>query len=55
MMREASQELIESLIEAESGGDPQAVSASGAIGLMKILPSTAADPGYGVSALSGSE
>ena len=51
----ATPELIERVIHAESGGDPSAVSPSGAIGIMQILPSTAADPGYGVSALSGSE
>ena len=51
----ASDELIDAVIEAESGGDFDAVSPTGAIGLMQILPSTAADPGYGVSVLSGSE
>ena len=49
----ASQELVDSVIEAESSGNPEAVSPTGAVGLMQILPSTAADPGYGVEALSG--
>ena len=42
------------MIEAESSGNPEAVSPTGAVGLMQILPSTAADPGYGVEGLSGS-
>jgi len=49
----ASQELVDSVIEAESSGNPEAISPTGAVGLMQILPSTAADPGYGVEALSG--
>ena len=51
----ASQELIESLIEAESGGDPNAVSTAGAVGLLQILPSTARDPGFGIAGLEGSD
>jgi soluble lytic murein transglycosylase-like protein len=34
--------LVRAVIEAESGYDPQAVSAKGALGLMQILPETAA-------------
>ena len=51
----ASQELIESLIEAESGGDPNAVSTAGAVGLLQFLPSTARDPGFGIAGLEGSD
>ena len=38
--------LVESLIEVESGYDPRAVSSSGAIGLMQLMPAVAAE--YGV-------
>ena len=38
--------LTEAVIQTESGGDPNAVSVDDAIGLMQILPSTAAQPGY---------
>lgn len=34
--------LVQAVIEAESGFDPGAVSAKGAVGLMQILPETAA-------------
>jgi soluble lytic murein transglycosylase-like protein len=34
--------LVQAVIEAESGNDPTAVSAKGAIGLMQTLPETAA-------------
>ena len=50
----ASNELIAAVIRAESSGNPKAISPTGAIGLMQVLPSTAADPGYGVEGLSGS-
>lgn len=36
-------DLIKAIIYAESGGDRQAVSASGAIGLMQLMPQTAGD------------
>ncbi len=41
------EELLKALIAAESGFDPQAVSAKGAIGLMQVMPATAAR--FGVS------
>jgi len=40
--------LVDALIRAESAYDPQAVSSAGALGLMQLMPATAAD--YGVSA-----
>lgn len=38
--------LLSAVIQTESGGDPNAVSEDDAIGLMQVLPSTAAQPGY---------
>lgn len=35
--------------QQESANDPNAVSSKGAVGLMQTLPSTARDPGYGVT------
>lgn len=37
--------LVRAVIEAESGGDPKAVSKAGAIGMMQLAPSTASDCG----------
>ena len=46
--------LLDSLMMAESGGNPRAVSEVGAEGAYQIMPSTAADPGFGVSPMEGS-
>lgn len=45
--------LLDSLMMAESGGNPRAVSSAGAEGAYQIMPSTAADPGFGVSPMQG--
>lgn len=39
------------LVQAESAGNPNAVSPAGAEGLTQIMPDTARDPGYGVRPL----
>lgn len=44
--------LVKALIQRESGGDPNAVSRTGAIGLGQVMPATARDPGFGVAPLS---
>jgi len=41
-------DLVHAVIAAESGYNPKAVSRAGAIGLMQVMPATAAD--YGISA-----
>ncbi len=48
------EDLLTALMIAESGGDPTAVSRAGAEGAYQIMPSTAADPGYGVAPMKGS-
>ena len=48
------EDLLTALMIAESGGDPTAVSRAGAEGAYQIMPSTAADPGYGVPPMKGS-
>ena len=42
-----SAKLVTALVNAESGGDPSAVSRAGAAGLMQLMPGTAAEYGVG--------
>ena len=44
-LHELEPALVKAVIAAESGGDPRAVSASGAAGLMQLMPGTAAQLG----------
>ena len=46
--------LLDSLMMAESGGNPRAISDAGAEGAYQIMPATAAQPGFGVSPMEGS-
>ena len=46
-------DLFGSVINAESGGDPMALSPKGAAGIAQIMPDTARQPGYGVQPLAG--
>jgi soluble lytic murein transglycosylase-like protein len=45
--------LLDALMLAESGGDANAVSSAGAEGAYQIMPSTAEQPGFGVSPMKG--
>lgn len=46
----ASSALGRAVVQAESGGNPNAVSSEGARGLWQIMPDTLEEPGYGVLA-----
>ena len=43
------EDLLPAVMQAESGGDPNAVSPKGAEGLMQVMPATQVDPGFGVA------
>ena len=47
----AADGLMQGLIKTESGGNPNAVSNKGAVGLTQIMPETGRNPGYGVQPL----
>ncbi len=44
-------DLVDAIIRAESAYDPHAISPAGAVGLMQVMPETAAD--YGIQTLEG--
>ena len=48
---EKADKLLPFLIQQESGGNPNAVSSKGALGVTQVMPKTGADPGYGVKPL----
>ncbi len=43
-----AQQFVPNIMSVESGGNPNAVSETGAQGLMQVIPSTGRDPGYNV-------
>jgi len=45
-------DIVNAMMQVESGGDVNAESEAGAIGPMQILPSTAQNPGYGVKPIA---
>ena len=47
-------ELIDSIIQVESGKRANVTSSAGAVGYGQIIPSTGRDPGYGIPPLKGS-
>lgn len=49
--REVARQVMDALIQQESGGDHSAVSPKGARGITQVMPATGADPGYGVRPL----
>ena len=48
-------DLLDSLMQVESGGDVNAVSRAGATGPYQIMPATAANPGYNTQAIAESD
>lgn len=46
-----AQSVLPNLIRTESGGNPNAVSPKGAVGLTQIMPATGKNPGYGIAPL----
>lgn len=49
--KEWAQSVLPSIIRVESGGNPNAVSSKGAVGLTQIMPATGVNPGYGIAPL----
>ena len=49
--REVARQVMDALIQQESGGDHSAVSPKGARGITQVMPKTGTDPGFGVAPL----